>query len=164
MNKKFIGLLVIIFCFVLSGYAFSAGLKIGYVNMRKVFYEYKKTKEFNDKLEKEEKQIKKEIEKRTDEVRKLRDEMDLLSEKAKERKEPALRKEMAELDEFRRSKVDGILRKKDEMFKEIRENILKVTEQYAKKNSYDVVFDEALFVYSLGKYDITNEIIKKLNK
>ena len=164
MNKKFTGLLIIVLCFALSGYAFCADLKIGYVNMRKVFYEYKKTKEFNNKLEKEEKKIKEEIEKKTDKVRKIRDEMDLLSEGAREKKEPALRQKMGELDEFRRNKVDGILRKKDEMFKEIRESILNVTEQYARKKGYDVVFDEALFVYSLEKYDITDEIIKRLNK
>jgi len=164
MKKKLIGLLVIILCFVLSGYAFAESLKIGYLNMRKVFYEYKKTKEFNNKLAREEGQIKEEIEKKTNEVRKLRDEIELLSKEAKQKKEPALRQKMGELDEFRRSKVDGILRKKDEMFKEIRENILDVAEKYAKKNRYDVVFDEALFVYSLGKYDITDEIIKRLNK
>lgn len=164
MDKKLIGILVIIFCLALSGYAFAQELKIGYVDMRKVFYEYKKTKEFNQALEKEDKLVKEEIEKKTQEVRKLRDEMDLLSKKAQEKRAPEMRQKIKELDNFRRGKVDAMLQKKENMFKEIRNDILDVSEGYAKKKGYDIVFDEALFVYSLKKYDITDKIIKKLNK
>ncbi len=164
MDKKFVGVLIIIFCLTLSGSAFCEGLKIGYVNMRKVFYEYKKTKKFNEDLEKEDTKVKEEIEKRTQELRKFRDEMDLLSKKAQEKREPKMRQKIKELDDFRKDRVNGILRKKEEMFAEIRNDILDVSDKYSKKNGYDVVFDEALFVYSLKKYDITDDIIKRLNK
>ena len=164
MNKKFVAVLIVVLCLALPGYTFAEGLKIGYINMRKVFYEYNKTKAFNETLEIEDKKIKEEVDKKTEEVRRIRDEMELLSEKARKKKEPELRRKIGELDNFRRDKVDGILRKKEEMFKEIRENIMDVSEKYAKKNGYDVVFDEALFVYSQKKYDITNDSIKKLNK
>jgi len=164
MDKKFVGVLIIIFCLALSGSAFCAELKIGYVNMRKVFYEYKKTKEFNKELEKEDTKVKEEIEKRTQGVRKFRDEMDLLSKEAQKKREPEMRQKIMDLDDFRKNKVDGILQKKEEMFKEIRNDIIDVSGEYSKKKGYDIVFDEALFVYSLKKYDITDDIIKKLNK
>ncbi|UCD55150.1 MAG: OmpH family outer membrane protein [Candidatus Omnitrophota bacterium] len=164
MHKKFVGILIIVFCLALSEYAFAEGLKIGYINMRKVFYEYKKTKKFNEELEKEDAKVKEEIENRTQEVRKFRDEMGLLSETARKKKEPEMIRKVKELDEFRKEKLDGVLRKKEEMFREIRSDILDVSEEHSKKNGYDVVFDEALFVYSLKKYDITDDIIKRLNK
>jgi outer membrane protein len=164
MNKKFVAVLVILCCLALPATTLAEELKIGYLNMRKVFYEYDKTKAFNETLEREDKKIKKEVEERTEKVRRLRDEMDLLSEKAREKKEPELRKKITELDNFRKDKVNEILRKKEDMFKEIRENIMDVSDKYAKKNGYDVIFDEALFVYSQKKYDITDDIIKRLNK
>lgn len=164
MLKKCIGLSILILCLALSNFAFCEELKIGYINMRKVFYEYKKTKEFNEKLEKEDKGVKEEIEKRTQEIRKLKDEMDLLSEKAQEKKEPEMRQQIKELDAFRREKVDGILQNKEKMFKEIRSDILDISEGYAKQQGYDIILDGALFVYSSKKYDVTDEIIKKLNK
>jgi len=149
---------------VLSTGAFAKELKIGCLDMRKVFYEYKKTKDFNQKLEKEDATVKKEIEKRTQDLRKLRDEIDLLSKEAKEKREPELRQKIKKLDDFRKGKIEELLRKKDEMFKEIRKDILDMANGYATKNGYDLLFDNAIFVYSSKKFDITDVVIKELNK
>ena len=164
MYKKFLGVLILIFLLFFSGNAYAEGFKLGYVNMRKVFFEYKRTKESNKELERDDEKIKKEIEARAQDIRKLRDEIDLLSEKAKERKQPELKNKLKELDEFRKNKVETFIRKKDEMFKEIRDNIMTAAEAYAKKNGYDVLFDEAILIYSTEKYNITDDIIKELNK
>lgn len=164
MVKKFLGVGILLLCFALSGNAFCQDLKIGYVNMRRVFHEYKKTKDFNQKLEGEDAKVKKEIDKKTQAIRKLRDSIDLLSEDAKQKKQPELRQKIKDLDDFRRNKVEGFLQKKDAMFKEIREDILAVSTEYAKKNNYNILFDEAVFVYSTKNYDVTDKIIKELNK
>ena len=164
MIKRFLGIAILVLCFVFSGNAFAKELKIGSINMRKVFYDYKKTKEFNEKLENEDAKLKQEVEKRTREIRKLRDEIDILSEEARAKREPEMRKKIKELDDFRREKVEGFLREKDEMFKEIRKDILDLAKRYATKNNYDMLFDEAVFVYSSKKYDITGILLKELNK
>lgn len=165
--KKFgamLMVLVLALCFTLSGNTYAKELKIGSVNMRKVFYDYKKTKAFNEKLEKEDGKLKGEVENRTKEIRKLRDEIDLLSEEARAKREPEMRQKIKDLDDFRREKVEGFLREKDEMFKEIRQDILELAKRYATKNNYDMLFDEAVFVYSSNKYDITDVILNELNK
>ncbi|MGB2706049.1 MAG: OmpH family outer membrane protein [Candidatus Omnitrophota bacterium] len=164
MLKRFLGLGIILLCLALSASAFAKELKVGCLDMRRVFYEYKKTKDFNQKLEKEDAKVKEEIEKRTQGLRKLRDEIDLLSEEAKEKKQPELREKIKKLDDFRKDKIEGFLREKDEMFKEIRKDILDTAGGYATKNGYDLLFDNAIFVYSSKKFDITNDIIKELNK
>lgn len=165
MIKRFLALGILILCLVFyAGNSFGKELKLGYVSMRKVFYEYTKTKDFNTQLEKEDEGTKKEIEKMTETLRKLRDEMDLLSAEAREKKEPEVRQKIKELDDFRREKVETFIKKKDEMFKEIRNDIMDVVTAYAKKNGYDIVFDEAAFVYSAESYDITDTIVKELNK
>jgi len=148
----------------LSVSVFAKEMKVGCLAMRKVFYEYNKTKEFNQKLEKEDAQVKSDIEKKTQELRKIRDEIDLLSEEAKEKREPELRQKIKNLDDFRKGKIEEFLRRKDEMFKEIRKDIMDEAKAYATKNGYDLLFDNAIFVYSAEKFDITNAIVKELNK
>jgi len=164
MGRKILGALVLVLCMALSTGAFAKELKVGCLDMRKVFYEYNKTKDFNQKLEAENAQVKSEIEKKTQELRKIRDEIDLLSEAAKEKRAPELRQKIKSLDDFRKGKIEEFLRKKDEMFKEIRENIMATSRAYAAKNGYDLLFDNAIFVYSAKKFDITDAIVKELNK
>ena len=36
--------------------------------------------------------------------------------------------------------------------------------EYAKKNDYNMVLDGSVFVYSSENYDITDAILKELNK
>ncbi len=164
MIKKAVLLTVLALALSLSVASFAEGLKVGYVDMRKVFFEYKKTKDFNSKLEKEDEKVKKEIDAKAQEIRKFRDEIELLSDDAKKKKEPELRARIKGLDDFRREKVEEFIRKKDEMFKEIREDIMSVSSKYAAQNGYDVIFDEAIFVYAANKFDITEHVIKQLNK
>ena len=164
MGRKILGVLVLVLCMALSVSAFAKDLKVGCLDMRKVFYEYNKTKEFNQKLEKEDAQVKSEIEKKTQELRKIRDEIDLLSEEAKGKREPELRQKIKNLDDFRKGKIEEFLRKKDEMFKEIRNDIMDAAKTYATKNGYDLLFDNAIFVYSTEKFSITDAIVKELNK
>ena len=62
MLKRFLGFGILCMCLILSNRAYAEDLRIGCINMRKVFYEYKKTKDFNERLEKEDEKVKKEIE------------------------------------------------------------------------------------------------------
>jgi Skp family chaperone for outer membrane proteins len=165
MQKKFmLGFITVLLLIVFSAESYAEGMKIATVNLKKVFFEYKKTKDFNKKLEAEDEKAKKEIEKKTEEVRKLRDELELLSEEARSKKEPMLRDKIRELDSYRRDKIEGFIREKDEMFKEIRNDILDIAGAYAKKRGYDLIFDETVFIYTSEKYDVTDDLIKNLNK
>ncbi|MFH1380572.1 MAG: OmpH family outer membrane protein [Candidatus Omnitrophota bacterium] len=164
MYKKLLVLAVFVMCFAFVSDSFAKELKMGYVDMRKIFYEYKKTKDFNKKLEKEDGILKKEIEKRTEEIRKLRDELDMLSEQAQEKRQPELKQKVKELDDYRREKMESLIKQKDDLFKEIREDIMSVAAKYAKKNGYDFILDEAVFVYASDAYDITTDMITDLNK
>ncbi|MFC1576365.1 OmpH family outer membrane protein [Candidatus Omnitrophota bacterium] len=164
MRRILVGIIALALSLSFATAGFAKEVKIGYVDMRKIFFEYKKTKEFNAELEKEDEKIKKEIEEKTQVIRKLRDEIDLLSERAKEQRQPELREKIRALEEFRRGKVDELLKKKEEMFQEIRENVMKVSSEFSKKNGYDIIFDEAMFVYSSDQYDVTDPILKQLNR
>ena len=164
MFKNFFVILSLALSFILCGTVYAESGKMGCINMRKVFYEYKKTKDFNQKLEDEDNQVKKEMESRTQDIRKLRDEIDLLSESAKEKKQPELRQKLKELEDYRKEKVEGFIKKKDDMFKEVRTDIMNIAETYAKKNGYQILFDNTVFVYFDNNLDVTDDIVKELNE
>lgn len=164
MFKKFLVITILISCLTLPAIAFSDEMKLGFVDMKKLFYDYEKTKDFNKKLEKEDENAKQDIEEKSKKLMRLRDEVNLLSEEARKKKEPELQEAMRELETYRREKVESFLRKKDEMFQEIREDIMKVASKYADKNEYDVILDGAVFVHSSDKYDLTEGVLKELNK
>jgi len=167
MFKRYFIVLAIalnIFFMTFCNSAVAADLKIAHVNMRQVFFEYEKTKQANKELEKEDQAVKKEIDQRAQTLRKLKDEIDLLSEEAKKKREPELQEKLREFDEFRRSKIEEFVQKKEDLFTEIKNDILRVIENYSKKNGYDIVFDKAMLIYSSDKFEITETIIAELNK
>ncbi len=164
IRKKEIVLIVLVCFGLLCGGAYAEELKIGYINMRKAFYEYRKTKEFQKQLEAKDEAAKKEFEKKADEFKKLRDEIDLLSEKAKAGKQEELRKKAKELDEFRRNKSEELIRWRDAQIREINKDLMDTAARYAKANGYDIVLDKMAFVYAPDEYDITDAVLKELNK
>jgi len=164
MQKKVLGIAVILLCTILCGSVFAEDLKIGVMNFRKAFLEYEKTKGFQKELETKDEAAKKEFDVKAKEVRKLRDEIELLSEKAKEKKREELLKRTNELNAFRRNKGEELLRWRDTEMREINDNIVNTVNKYAQKNGYDVIFDKMSFVYSSDKYEITEKIITELNK
>ena len=99
MMKKIFA--IFLFCtFLMTAPAFGENAKMGFIDMRKVFFDYNKTKNFNSSLEKEDEEAKKELEKRSDKLRKLKDEIDLLSDEARKKREPELRNALQSLVEY----------------------------------------------------------------
>ncbi|MBN1353867.1 MAG: OmpH family outer membrane protein [Candidatus Omnitrophica bacterium] len=164
MRKGFLFVLVTAVLLISCTYAFAAEMKIGYIDARKVFYEYNKTKDFQKELEAKDQQAKDEFEKMATDVRKLRDEIELLSEKAKEKKQNELMEKTKGLNDFRREKGEELLKWRDEKIAEINRDIGNVTTEYAKNNNYDVVINQMALMYAMEKYDITDEILSRLNK
>jgi outer membrane protein len=156
--------LVIACCCIMSGVSFAAELKIGVLDFRKTGNEYDKAKELRKELEVKRDGTQKEIEEMTAEISKLRDELDLLSESAKEKKQAELREKTREYNEFRRTKSEELLYWRDSKMREITKDIIDTATNFAKKNGYDIILDQMAAVYYSEKFDITDTILKELNK
>ena len=162
--KKILLICILVCSFLLPVGSFAQGTKIGCVNSKQILNDYSETKTFNKEMEARDSRVMKEIEEKTKRVRKLRDDIELLSDKAKKKKQTELRGKIKELDEFRKAQVEGLIQWRDAEILKIRKSILDVIFAYAKQNGYDMVCDETAYVYVDGKYDITTDIIKELNK
>jgi|TARA_B100001173_G_scaffold301876_1_gene302952 outer membrane protein len=168
--------------------ASAQGLKVGIVDMNRVFAEYYKTKDADKVVNEQKEAAKKELESINNDYKKLLDSYQKL---AKEIKDPAIGEELrkkkgTEAQEVA-SKARALEREKKELTdrrqrmlltevdrkrKALIEEIQDVVSDMAKKKNYDVVFDKSglgtrgipFLLHSKDGVDFSQELIKELNK
>ncbi len=139
-------------------------LKIGYVNPAKVFDGYQRTKASDDILEKKGKQKEAELEARMNELKKLRQGLELLADQAKEAKAREIEEKSDELQRFRTNTARDLRRERDTVAKDILKEIQHGVEEYAKANGYSMILDARSLLYGVSGYDVTDQVLQALNK
>ena len=167
MNTKIKGLiltLVVVFCLgSIAPYAYAAELKIGYVDLAYVFDNYSKTKEQDKVLEEKSKQKREERQRLVNQIRKMKDEIDILSDKAKEKKQTQIDEKITELQEYDQQTKISLGQERDKTVREILEEINTVVEKDAGDESYTMILNSRVLVFGKKQYDLTDEILKTLN-
>jgi len=138
--------------------------KIGYVDLAKVFDEYKKTKDSEKNLEAKGKAKEADRAKMIDELRKLKDEQALLSEKAKAEKQTVIDNNIKSLQDFDKKTRDELVKERNDMLALILKDIEKIVTEYSKANGYDFILNSRMLLYGGESYDLTAEILSRLNK
>jgi outer membrane protein len=185
MNKLLLPLIVAL---ALPGIASAQQVKIGAVDMGKVFAEYYKTKKAESELKDRAAGYEKELKERAAELQKLQEDGRKLEEDAEN---PAFNEEKrsekrklrdAKLTEFRLL-AQTLNEMKNNRERELREQqgrvrgaivdeILKVVQDLAKRDGYHLIVDKAgntlsgvsAFLYVQDTLDITSSVVKELNK
>jgi outer membrane protein len=153
-------------------------VKIGYVDLERIFHGYEKTRELEAKLNMENEADQKMLSERRQmiekEIDKLKEELEtqalMLSESAKEEKQVEIERRIEELDEFsayieqrnqeREAKyTDGIL-------KDLQTKLPLIIKSMAEKEGYRFVFDlRSLFYVTPEKeFDLTDKVLAQLNE
>lgn len=174
----------------LSGVTASAQsmVKIGTVDMKKVFENYYKTKDAEQRINEARNAAKKELEERMEtyqkgaaEVKKLNEEIDspALSNEAKSTKSKARDEKVAELNnmqreiqEFRTTREKQLQEQSARMRQGIVDDITKIVNEKVKADSYDLVFDKSgmslngvsVVMFAKDGYDFTDSVVAALNK
>ncbi len=162
--RRIIGcLLVLTVMMSFSSTCFSKDLKIGYVDIFKVFNDYEKTKEYDEKLEAKKNTAEKELEKKKETIEKLQGKLDLLKEGEKAKEEEKLNKELREYRNLERETFTDIKKERDEKMKDIVEDIDAIVKDYAKKNGFDLIVNSNTVLYGAKAMDVTDEILKISN-
>ena len=141
----------------------AAELKIGYVNLGKLFDGYERTKASDATLEQKGKRKEAELEGRMNELNKLRQNLELLNSDVREAKSREVEEKAEELQRFRTNTARDLRRERDRVAKEILKEIQKGIEDYGKANGFALVFDDRSLAYSQSTYDITADVLKTLN-
>lgn len=146
-------------------------LKVGYIDLSKIFDQYTKTQVSSLALEEEGKARQEDEAKMRAEIRRLKDELELLSEKGKEKKLAEIDTKIKQLKDFIEESRNELTGKTRSIMREIMEDIETVIEEYGKSKNYDLVLNDnsvlpyshRAVLYHHESMDLTNEIIKILN-
>lgn len=166
--KKLVLAVAVIFAFSLffgiSQKAYAKEYKLAYVDLGRVFDEYKETKVSEKALE--EKGKAKEADRKTlvDDLKKLKDEQNMLSDKAKAEKQGAIDAKVKALQDFDTKARNELMKERNDRLNAIMKDIEKIVTDYAKENGYDMVLNSRTLLYGGEQYDLTAEILKRLNK
>jgi len=169
MNR--VKVLFMLAVFILSGLVFSQGvqaantntMKIGYVDYAALFQGYDKTKEAYVKLKEKSQEKQKQGEKLVEDVRNMKNELELLTDKQRDKKQLDIDEGIRKLQDFEREAKVDLDREKDNIEKEIFKEIEAVINDYSLKNGYSLVLTDRVVVYGEEQYDITREILNLLN-
>lgn len=166
----------------------AASLKIGIVDMRRVYSEYYKTKEYEAKLSKEREEASRKLQEKMDEYKGVAEQIQRLnrdlqnealseqakSEKSKERDEriAKIKGLEREIQEFRTTREGQLQEEALSLREDIVSEINALTEEHAKNESFDLVFDSSgnslnqvpVLLYTKDAIDFSDAIIEKLNK
>lgn len=145
-------------------FAYSQGEKIGYVDLRRTFFEYEKQKTLEGDINAFTEGQQQERTKMVEELTKMRDEGELLSGEARAQKQKEIDAKLIRLQEFDRTTREDLLNKKNEMFRVVIEDVQGIVEKMGKSEKYDYILDSRQIMYADEKYDLTDRVLKELNK
>jgi len=153
-------------------------VKIGYVDLERIFRGYEKTRELEAKLKLENdadqqmlserrQEIEKEIEKLKEE---LKMQESILSESAREEKQAEIQRKTEELD-----KLSGYIEQRskereakytDEILKDLQSKLPLIIKSIAEKEGYRFVFDVRSLFYATPEkeFDLTDKVLARLNE
>lgn len=164
MRKAAVVFLGIVFGLTVLFSAVEAAEKFAYVNLSKIFSEYKKTQDFDKVLGDKEQVFTTERDKRVNEIKQTQDKINLLSDKEKEAKKADMEAKIKDLQEFDRQKQADLRKEQDEKMKELLKDIEEAVKQYSEKDGLTLVFNDRVLIYQAKNLDITGKITEILSK
>lgn len=150
-------------CLGATGIAATAGEKVAYMDLTKVFDTYNKTKDLDKQLEAKVNSKQSERDKMVTEIKKLKDEMELMSDKGKESKETAINEKIKKLRNFDRDTQESLKKERDDMARQIYNEIKSVIDDLGKKENYILIIDTRAILYGRDGDDLTENVLKILN-
>ena len=180
-NKRLILLLLCLFFIVcLSVNAARADLvvKIGYVDLERIFQGYEKTKELEAKLKMENEADQEMLSERRQmiekEIDRLKEELEtqalMLSESASEEKQAEIERRAEELYEFsayiEQRMTDRAAKYTDGIVQDLELRVPSIIKSIAEKEGYRFVFDSRFLSYFTPEeeFDLTDKVIAQLNE
>ncbi len=136
--------------------------KVGVVDLKQLFDNYGKTKEFDKTLEQKGTEYRAELEKKFSEIKKMQDSLSILSEQEKEKKQTEIDSKMLELKQYDTKKQNELKRESDDKLQEVVKDIENIINEFAKSNGYKYVFDKRFLLYSDPSLEVTSQIMELL--
>jgi outer membrane protein len=170
MKRVIVLAVVSILSFGLASAVFGAEVaKIGSVDVQKVLILSNAGKEAKEQLAQKANKYETEKNAKDEELKKLKADLEkqsvLLSESARSSKERDYQQRLKEYQRFLKDAQDDLQAKNDELTNRIVDEIVRVTQDFARKNGYTVIFvRNETMVYIDDKADLTDQVLKLFNE
>ena len=153
--KRTVSLLVMVsfVMFVFGSTIAQAASSIGYIEVQKVFKEYKETAKAQEQVAKEEETFKKDFE---------ASQKQLADAEKKNMKKEELEKLRKDLEDKLMPKRQSLITLNEKLTTKLQADILSATKEVAKKVGIDIVFDKQVII--TGGVDLTEMVTNKLNE
>ncbi len=154
---------------VLGGAAYAEGIKVAVIDVNKILNESEAGKEAKVKMEARYEELKKKIEVKNDEAKKMKEELDkqkilLGKEKLKER-EDALKAKVDELRQLTQESEKEMQNRQGEVTREILKAIEGRLDKYIADEKFDLVLEKSAgVIHSNPSLDITAKVLELVNK
>lgn len=162
MKRKIVFLMGIFFLY--TNFCFAVDFKIGYIDISRVFDEYNRTKEEDQVLEKKGSEKEAQRESMVREIKKIKEELDLASDKAKAEKQKLLDEKIKKLQDYDRITREDLRKERDGIIREILKEIDGVIQELGKKEGYTIILNERVLLYKDSALDLTERVINILNE
>ena len=155
--------------FLISGFfttqpLFAEGEKYAYVDVAKVFDEYQKTKDNDQVLQASGKKKETERDSLVLEIRQMKDEMVLLADDAKLKKQEVLNQKIKTLQDFDMQAKQELGEQRNKVVRDIFKDIDDAVQRFGERKGIDFILNERALLYRNSKYDVTAEVIQEINK
>ena len=137
--------------------------KFGYVNLQRVVDEYNKAKDSFKSLQTKEESAKGQRDGMVAEIKKMRDEMELMSDAGKQQQQSKIDEKVKGLQGYDEQKRNELRKEFNDASKSIITDIDKAVQKYGKENNFEIILDSRAIVYGDDALNITEDIIKTLN-
>jgi len=137
-------------------------VKIGFVDLQKVFQEYEKTKTLGKKLSASREETKKRLDEIREELKELREEINnpALSEEARKKKG----QELQAKEQERKVLLENLQSTQQRYTEELLGDIQKKVVEIGIKEGFTLILEKGVLLYGNPEFDLTEKIIKELNK
>jgi outer membrane protein len=167
MYRKFTGILVfMIIGGLLTGRAYSADIKIGWVDMQKAVNECNAGKEAKKALIQETERDQRLVAEKQNELKERKESLEkqglLLTPEARMTREKELQTKLRDFQRWGEDVQNGLNQKRMEMERNVSSGLVKVVQEIAEKEGYTVILqkNENIVLFSSKSIDITDQVIK----
>ncbi len=155
--------LAVIFAISMVSMSLADGIKIGYIDLTKVFDGYQKTKEFDAALQSEGESFQKQRDAMVQKIQDAQTKLDLMSNTQKSTMQSDIEKQKNDVIAFDREKRTELTKRRDDKVREILTDIQGVAANIAKKDGFTYVLNDRVMVYGDPQYNLSEEVLKTLN-
>ncbi len=141
----------------------AAGDKIAYMDLGKVFDEYGKTKDLDKQLEAKSSAKQGDMKKMVDEIKKMKEDLDLAKEADRSKKQLAYQEKLIKLQDFDKETKDSLRKDRDDMARTILKEIKDTIDDIGKKEGYVYILDSRSVLFGTDTDNLTERVLKILN-